>query len=296
MENKPDSVSNFINKFREELNAAYDRNEIDQFLYILFEEWKGWSRSLVHLKKEEILSVEEGERFRMALADLKRHKPIQYITGTTHFHDLELTVTPDVLIPRQETEELVDLIIKDNANRKNDEFSILDIGTGSGCIALSLQKEFQHSTVHALDNSLNALHIAKINAERNGCKILCYQYDILLKTEQSFFSSYEIIASNPPYIMESEKGEMKENVLEYEPHEALFVPDKDPLVYYKAIAEFASLHLSCPGTLYLEINENFGPEIKTLLLTKEFNSIDIIKDFNEKDRFIRAVLNNRVAP
>jgi release factor glutamine methyltransferase len=294
MENRPVPVSSIMKTFQAELINDYDGKEIDQFLYILFEEWKGWNRARVHLNKGELLSNEEVDRFHLALEELKRHKPVQYITGRANFHGLELMVDPDVLIPRPETEELVEIIIKENTNRKHDEFLILDIGTGSGCIALSLQKNFPNSLVYALDSSMSALKVARKNAERNGCNILFFHYDLFQKTEPSVFPEFEIVVSNPPYIRESEKKEMHKNVLDYEPHDALFVPDNDPLTYCNSIADFAFLHLSHPGLLYLEINEVFGQEIKTLLLNKKFDKVEVIKDINGKDRFIRAVANNPV--
>jgi len=295
MENKSDSVGSILKIFRKELKNDYDGKEVNQFLYMLFDEWKGWNRAQIQLNLEELFSKKEVTRFRLALEELKRHKPIQYIIGRTYFYGLELVVTPDVLIPRPETEELVDIIIKENANN-NEEISILDIGTGSGCIALSLKKHFPHSAVSAMDNSMNALQVAGENAKMNGCHIRFFHHDIFQIPEQSVFSVYNIIISNPPYIRESEKKEMQKNVLDYEPYNALFVPDNDPLIYYKAVADFTCMHLSRPGLLYLEINERFGYEIKTLLLKKEFDKVEVIKDINEKDRFIRAEANNHVTP
>jgi release factor glutamine methyltransferase len=295
MENKPVSVSSILKIFQQELSKKYDGKEIRQFSYLLFDEWKGWNKARVHLNLEELLSESEVARFCLALEELKKHKPIQYIIGRTYFLGLELVVTPAVLIPRPETEELVDIIIRENTARKHDEFSILDIGTGSGCIAVSLKKNFSHAAVSALDNSVDALQLAGKNAERNCCDIRFIHYDILQKTEQSDFRELDIIISNPPYIRESEKTEMFKNVLDYEPSEALFVPDHDPLVYYKAISDFATAHLKPFGLLYLEINEGFGPEIRSLLKMKEFNRVEIIKDMNGKDRFIRAEAKNRVS-
>jgi len=295
MENKPFSVTSILKTFHEELSKDYDGSEIRQFLYMLFDEWKGWNKAQVHLNQEDLLSKAEVARFYLALEELKKHKPIQYIIGRTFFHELELVVTPGVLIPRPETEELVDIIIRENTNRKPEEFSILDIGTGSGCIAISLKKNFPYAAVSATDNSVTALQIAEKNAERNGCDIRFFLHNIFQKTEQSLFSEYDMIISNPPYIRESEKKEMHKNVLDYEPPVALFVPDNDPLVFYKAILGFSCIHLSSIGLLYLEINEQFGQDIKTLLLTKKFDRVEVLKDINGKDRFIRAEANNRIS-
>lgn len=296
MENRPNSVISILKTFQNELNDDFDGREINQFLYMLFDAWKGWNRAQVQLNQEEVLSNEEVTRFHLALAKLKEHQPIQYIISRIYFHGLELVVTPDVLIPRPETEELVDKIIKENANKKNEEFSVLDIGTGSGCIALSLKKNFPVSFISAMDSSPKALIVARDNADRNGCHIQFYHYDIFHKQGWSVFPVYNMITSNPPYVMESEKTMMHKNVLDYEPNDALFVPDNDPLVYYKIIADFAFLHLSRPGFLYLEINERFGHEVKALLLAKGFDKVEVNKDINGKDRFIRAEKNTPVNP
>jgi release factor glutamine methyltransferase len=296
MENKTNSVGSILRIFHQELKNYYDEREINQFLHILFDEWKGWNRAQVHINQEEIFSKEEITRFHLALEELKRDKPIQYITGSTHFHGLKLVVTPDVLIPRPETEELVDLIIKENTNKKDGELTILDVGTGSGCIALSLKKNLPFSSVSAMDNSLKALKVARENADRNGCPTRFLHHDIFQRHAWSDFSNYDIIVSNPPYVRESEKKEMHKNVLNFEPPDALFVPDNDPLVYYDAIADFALIHISHPGLIYLEINERFGPEIRTLLLTKKFDKVEVIKDMKDKDRFVRAEVHNQVIP
>jgi release factor glutamine methyltransferase len=294
MENKPETVGSLLRIFQAELKNTYNDKEIKQLIVLLLHEWKGWNKAQVQLNRGELLSKVEIDKLCLALKELKRYKPIQYITGRTYFHDLELLVTPDVLIPRPETEELVDMIIKENANKQNEELSFLDIGTGSGCIAVTLKKNFPNSSVFALDNSINALKVARENADRNGCHIRFVQHDIFQKPERSVFQLFNIIVSNPPYVRESEKKEMQKNVLHYEPGNALFVADNDPLSYYKAIADFAFTYLLNSGLLYLEINENFGPDIKALLLTKNFDKVEVIKDINGKDRFIRAELNTLV--
>jgi release factor glutamine methyltransferase len=296
METESNSVISILKTFRNELNNENDGREINQFLYLLFDAWKGWNRTQIQLNQEEILSNQEVTRFHSALAKLKRHEPIQYITGRTYFLGLELMVNPDVLIPRPETEELVEKIIKENADKKNQEISVLDIGTGSGCIAVSLKKNFPVSSISAMDSSANALIVARDNAERNSCPIKFYHYDIFDKQVWPIFPVYDIIISNPPYVTESEKTMMQRNVLDFEPEEALFVPDNDPLVYYKAISDFAFMHLSRPGLLYLEINERFGHEVKSILLAQGFEKVEVNKDINEKDRFIRAEKETPVNP
>jgi release factor glutamine methyltransferase len=294
MENEQNSVRSILKIFREELKKDYDDKEINQFLYILFKEWKGWNRAQVQLNLEETIQEEEVERFHLSLEELKRHKPIQYIIGRTYFHGMELYVTPDVLIPRPETEELVDLIIRENKLKKQKKFTLLDIGTGSGCIAIGLKTYFPYSSVFALDNSERALQVARKNADINGCHLRFLHQDILQDADQFVYSGFDIIISNPPYIMENERKEMHKNVLEYEPKNALFVPDNDPLIYYRAISVFTIRHLARPGLLYLEINERFGDETRTLLLNGGFGKVEVIKDINDKDRFIRAELDSPV--
>jgi release factor glutamine methyltransferase len=288
MESEPNSVGTIVRVFHERLKNEHHRNEINQFLYILFNDWKGWSRAHFMSGHGEILSDKEVKRFLSALNQLENHKPVQYITGVAHFLDIKLEVNSDVLIPRPETEELTDLVIKENSGRKNDEINFLDIGTGSGCIAISIKKRFLNSSVYAMDNSANALKVAGRNAASHGLHLNFIHFDILQKAEKKELPGYDIIITNPPYVCESEIKDMNKNVLDYEPGIALFVPDSDPLVFYKAIADFAIIHLSRPGLLYLEINEMFGSAVSDLLLSKKFSRAEIIKDLNGKDRFIRA--------
>ncbi|MCL2412850.1 MAG: peptide chain release factor N(5)-glutamine methyltransferase, partial [Bacteroidales bacterium] len=223
-------------------------------------------------------------KFSFAVKDLKKHKPIQYILGTCDFLDLSLHLTEDVLIPRPETEELVQKIAKEN---KNFTGKILDICTGSGCIALALKKQLPHALVQGFDNSENATVIAKENAKINQLGVDFFVADIFnFSTEKRF----DIIVSNPPYVLHSEKSQMKKNVLHYEPHEALFVDDKEPLVFYSAIVDFAKKRLNPDGKLYVEINEKFGREVAKLLKNQGFSSVKIDKDFLGKDRFVKGVM------
>jgi release factor glutamine methyltransferase len=204
------------------------------------------------------------------------------------FHGLDLAVTPDVLIPRAETEELVNLICTENAHRSFETISVLDIGTGSGCIGLAIKKRFPYSNTVLLDISEEALTLARQNATRNNFTIETVKMNILEKQHLGRFPLFHLIVSNPPYVMNDDKKQMHPNVLEHEPHLALFVPDEDPLVFYRAIAEFSISHLHRPGLLYLEINDRFGQEIRKLLSDKGFERAEVVKDFSGKDRFIRA--------
>jgi release factor glutamine methyltransferase len=281
------SVKSIIDLFREELKNDYDEREINQFVLILFNEFMGWSRLQMQLNYKKSLSEKAVAEFHNALVKLKNHAPVQYITGKTHFYDLQLTVNPDVFIPRPETEELMDIIIKENTHSKNEPVSILDIGTGSGCIAVCLKKNFPLASVCAIEKSENAIRVATENAKRNDCPVDFRHFDIFYKKGWIDFPSFDVIVSNPPYVMESEKKEMRINVLDYEPWDALFVSDHDPLKFYSVIAEFGLTHLNRPGLVYLEINEMLGPEVKLLFLKNGFDKAELMKDINGKDRFLR---------
>jgi release factor glutamine methyltransferase len=219
------------------------------------------------------------------LTQLQSGQPIQYILGETIFYGLPFKVNPSVLIPRPETEELVDLIIKENINRK---VSILDIGTGSGCIAVSLQKKLPLSKVFGLDVDKNAIDLATQNAILNAVEIDFITADALNLKSQNY-PLYDIIVSNPPYIAHAEKQGMSPQVLDFEPHLALFVADENPLIFYDKISDFALTNLSPQGKLYVEINQNLGIATQTMLAHKGFAAI-VIKDINGNDRIISAQL------
>jgi len=230
----------------------------------------------------EAIKKNVQSKINVIIERLLRHEPIQYILGETEFFGLRFIVKPDVLIPRNETEELVQHIIYENPSFNG---NILDIGTGSGCIAISLAKNINDAHVFACDISPKAIETAKKNAEINTINLDFFQYDVLSGHPPD--TQYDIIVSNPPYITEHEKNIMKSNVLEYEPHTALFVPDSDPLIFYKAIADFADQSLSTYGVLWLEINEAFGAATCKLLSEHGFNAI-VINDINGRERMVRA--------
>jgi release factor glutamine methyltransferase len=259
-----------------------------QFVYLLFKEWMGWNKADVHMEIRKLLKGEEASRFRDALEQLQKNVPIQYIIGVTHFLDTKIKVQEGVLIPRPETEELVAIILIDYRHRQYEDLSLLDIGTGSGCIAVAIKKQMPGMNVTALDISPVALQVAKENSVLNQCIVKFIQTNILDRQGWKDFPGYTVIVSNPPYIPESERLSMQPNVVDHEPHEALFVTDEDPLQFYTAIAEFAFLHLVRPGSLYLEINERFGKQIREFLLSIGFNKAEVLKDIHGKDRFIRA--------
>lgn len=304
------------NLFTSELKTEYAPGEIDAFFLLSLEEITGIVRDDYTLRKRQPAKPEQADRFNAVVRELKSHKPIQYILGTTQFFRCKLRVNEHVLIPRPETEELVSFILQEIGaeGRGSEELNILDIGTGSGCIAIALKKKLPNANVSAIDVSDEALLIAKQNAILNQTRINFLQGDILnaatpaLKGEIQKVAEknlqaplqglgvsggqlFNIIVSNPPYVRLSEKEKMDKNVLEYEPHLALFVNDNDPLLFYKAIADFAKDHLipsPSPagegGRLYFEINEALGSDVKKLLTDKGFKGVEIIKDMSGKDR------------
>jgi release factor glutamine methyltransferase len=244
------------------------------------------------IKQEEINSDDSKQLFKIH-EQLIQGKPLQYILGETEFYDLTFKVNPNVLIPRPETEELVDwaLITSRIINGETEVLKILDIGTGSGCIPVSIKKYIPLADITAIDISEAALNTARQNADLNQTEINFIQDDILNPSNLELINTkYDLILSNPPYITESEKEQMLDNVLKHEPHKALFVPNNDPLVFYRAIAEFALVHLKINGFLFLELNEKFGQETLNLLKEKGFKEIELRQDMGGKDRMIKAVL------
>jgi release factor glutamine methyltransferase len=245
------------------------------------------------IRQEEINSDDTEQLFKIH-QKLIQGIPLQYILGETEFYDLIVKVNQSVLIPRPETEELVDwaLITSRIINGETEVLKLLDIGTGSGCIAISIKKYIPLADITAIDISEAALNIARQNADLNQVEINFIQDDIFKPTNLELINSkYDLILSNPPYVTEAEKDQMLDNVLNHEPHIALFVPDNDPLVFYRAIADFALNHLKINGFLFLELNEKFGKETINLLKEKGFKEIELRQDMGGKDRMIRAVLS-----
>jgi release factor glutamine methyltransferase len=275
------SIKKVISKIKSELKDLYPDYEIEGFIRLIFEYVLDYSAVQFHLNQEKEISIEALNSINQIIDDLKIQKPIQYIFGETEFYDLRFKVNSSVLIPRQETEELVELIIKQN---KKDGVKILDIGTGSGCIAISLAKNIKNSKVTAIDVSENALQVVKQNSLLNKVEIKTLQQDILKVPK--FDCKFDIIVSNPPYVTDSEKDLMNKNVLENEPHLALFVPNSEPLKFYEAITSFAKDHLNKEGKLYFEINEMFGKETAALLKENKFLNTLVLKDLSGKDRIV----------
>lgn len=281
-------VRDIRNYYCEQLCSIYDKNESNTLILILFEYYFNINRIKMSLEPELRLSESEMLKLHFAVKDLLKNKPIQYIIGETEFCDLKFKVNENVLIPRPETSELVRLIA--NSHQPSTISNILDIGTGSGCIAISLAKMIPQSNVYALDISEKALDVAKENAINNNVNITFIQDDILTKTQTLTQTKFDIIVSNPPYVRELEKVDMHNNILQWEPHNALFVSDEDPLIFYRSILEFSKKHLKENGEIWFEINEYLGKEMKALCEEAGFSNIEIYKDFRDKDRFLRTHL------
>ncbi len=281
--------------FHKELDALFGKDEVSQFFYWCIESFYNLSRLDLALDTNISITVEEQLKIIEALEHLKQEKPIQYILGETEFYGLPFKVTENTLIPRPETEELVSLILTNVTSSKVEKLgstkkpiTILDIGTGSGCIAISLAKHLPSAKVYALDVNTAALKIAKSNAELNQVDVTFIEQSVL--EDFCIDIEFDVIVSNPPYVRELEKAEIKPNVLNNEPHLALFVADNNPLIFYKAITEFAEKHLTKNGQLYFEINEYLGKEMKDLVSNYKFENIGIIKDMFQKDRMLKANL------
>lgn len=278
------------NIFHAELDALYQQEEVRSFFSMLIEHYLGLERFVLALQPDLAISKEEERPFFEALGRLKLQEPIQHIIGKTHFMEMDFRVSKDVLIPRPETEELVRWIIDEIRNTKYELRSangikILDVGTGSGCIAISLAKHFSNAEVYALDISEAALKVARKNAAMNKVGISFVKDDVF---ELELELEFDIIVSNPPYVREMEKDEIHKNVLDYEPSQALFVSNEDPLVFYKSITAHASNHLKEGGSLFLEINQYLGKETKQLLKDHNFSEIELRKDMFGNDRMLKG--------
>ncbi len=285
------TVENTIKYIKSELSALYPESEISAFIRILFSEYLQFDTVKLIREAQSPMQADVYEKFRESLERLKNHEPVQYIVGNTYFFGLQFIVTPSVLIPRPETEELVDLIIRRFAT-SDKPLRILDIGTGSGCIAVSLAKFAAHSEVFALDISQEALKVARFNSENNATNICFFEDDILNPQSEIKNMEFDIIVSNPPYVTLSEKKMMQPNVLNHEPHTALFVSDDAPLLFYEHIAHFAAAHLLPGGHLVFEINEHFGEELADLMKQEPcFESVNLLKDMSGKNRFLFVTKN-----
>lgn len=286
-------------KFHEHLDAIYGKEEVQTFFFMLTEYYNAIKRIDLALNTELTIENDFVLKYESALEALKNHEPIQYIIGKTEFYGLPFYVNENTLIPRPETEELIELILSNiTANSHpelvegNNQFNILDIGTGTGCIAISLAKQLPNANVSAIDVSAKALEIANKNAELNQVDINFIENDILkiCDSELNSATKFDIIVSNPPYVRQLEKQQMQDNVLNHEPHLALFVDDENPLIFYRAITQFATKNLKPNGELYFEINEYLGKEMMALLEEFGFKNIQLKQDLFGKDRMVKGTL------
>lgn len=275
-------VKSYQSKFIQELGSIYDTQESSTIFFMLLQKLKDLIRVDLALNPDIELLSEEVKQFNTHLKRLLEHEPIQYIIGKTHFYGLEFEVNSSVLIPRTETEDLINWIVEDY--KYNSEIELLDIGTGSGCIAVSLAKHLEEASVSAIDVSDKALAVAKRNALLNEVDISFIQKDILNTDELEV--EFDVIVSNPPYVRNLEKAEMRGNVLEHEPHLALFVEDTDPLIFYDKIARLGLQSLKEGGKLYFEINQYLPEEMKKLLVDLGYKDVTLKKDIYDNYRMI----------
>ncbi|MGM0620152.1 MAG: peptide chain release factor N(5)-glutamine methyltransferase [Bacteroidota bacterium] len=273
-----------IQYIEKELTGLYPKTEVKGFIRLIFWHLFQFSYTDLVFRRNQKLGKSSQKRIEEIVERLKKFEPIQYILGETEFLELKLTVNPSVLIPRPETEELVQWVI---TTVENEKLSVIDIGTGSGCIALALKKELKNAVVTGVDISAESIRTASKNAEINQLDVTFTQADIL-QWEKENWEPVDLIVSNPPYVRELEKAAMHQNVLQYEPENALFVSNANPLVFYRSIADFANRYLKANGWLFFEINENLGEELVSLLAAKGFGAIEIKNDINGKSRMLRC--------
>lgn len=277
-----ESYKNFVVQLR----AIYDEREAANIADWVFESIAGIKRLDRITKKQLTIGNKQSEELDNALQRLLTHEPVQYVLGEVWFYKMKLKVNEHVLIPRPETEELVEWVLEE-FKIQNSNFKILDVGTGSGCIAVALKKELPAAEVSAIDVSADALTIAKENAEDQNVKIDFINIDFLNEQLWSSLTSFNIIVSNPPYIPEKEISSLAENVVEYEPHLALFVTDADPFIFYKKIAAFANEHLKEDGKVFVELNERYAEEVKLIFEEKNFTT-EVKKDIYGRERMLKA--------
>ena len=273
--------------FIQKLAPIYDAAEADNIFHLVIENLTG-----IPLRQNFPSTFNPDECFRKMMdkitGRLLNNEPIQYILNEAWFYDIPFYVNPSVLIPRPETEELVDWIIKENSNKSN--LVVLDVGTGSGCIPIILKRKLPFAEVIACDISADALAVAKKNADRHQAEIKLIEADFLSENERRQWPKMDILVSNPPYIPEADKANMQKNVLMFEPHQALFVPNDSPLVFYQAIAEAGKELLLSNGCIYVEIHENWGPQTLRLFENRGYKAM-LKKDLQGKNRFIKAMID-----
>lgn len=279
------SVKTVVEYYSGQIETLYPHEEAQAIVWLLLEDFLGITRFSLATNPALRLSESELLKIHKACKKILQNVPVQYVTGKTDFFGMSFQVNESVLIPRPETEQLTQIILNELSAQP---VRILDIGVGSGAIVVSLKKNRPDCTVYGCDISPEALEIARKNAEANETEIRFFECDILSDSAHEMIPETDVIVSNPPYVCQSEKAMMRPNVLRYEPPEALFVPDEDPLLFYRIIARVAAQKLSPKGKLFFEINERFGKEVAELLEQSGFDDIIIMKDFNDKERFVKG--------
>lgn len=278
------TVNDYKKRFLNQLPAFYDETERLNLFYMIMEFVLNYNKADVVLNGNESILVENQQKIDEIFNRLQDNEPIQYITQQANFFGYDFKVSPATLIPRPETEELVDWILTEMKKQPQKNWRVLDIGTGTGCIPITIKKEFPFAKVFAIDISVDALKIAQENAINLKADVTFIQQDIL-QTEQ--LDAYDIIISNPPYVRNLEKAEINENVLQHEPHLALFVDDNDPLIFYRKITQLAYKSLHENGMLFFEINQYLGNEMQEMV-SAYFKTIELKKDFIQNDRMMKA--------
>jgi len=284
------SLAHLRDFYHSELNSVYENSEIDSILNLALEHYLGFSRTDIVNRRNENLNQSDLLKLYFCCKELKKNVPIQYILKEAWFYNLKFYVNQHVLIPRPETEELVDLIIKENSAAR----SFLDIGTGSGCIPIAIKKNLKNSFVSACDISADALEVAKKNAELNKTEVHFIEVDILIEkeTDKKIETTFDVIISNPPYIKADEKEQMTKSVLDNEPHLALFVEGADDILFYKKIIDLCKEKLNAKGKLYFELNPLTAQNVADYAnSSKQFSKVELIKDMSGKMRFLKAIKN-----
>ena len=283
------TVNDYKKRFLNQLPAFYDETERLNLFYLSMEFVLNYNKVDVVLNGNESVLVENQQKIDEIFNRLQDNEPIQYITQQANFFGYNFKVSPATLIPRPETEELVDWVLTEMKKQPQKNWRVLDIGTGTGCIPITIKKEFPFAKVFAIDISVDALKIAQENAINLKADVTFIQQDIL-QTEN--LNAYDIIISNPPYVRNLEKAEINENVLQHEPHLALFVDDNDPLIFYRKITQLAHKSLNENGMLFFEINQYLGSEMQQMV-SEYFKSIELKKDFIQNDRMMKASAANQ---
>lgn len=286
MKVRSNKILDIVNYYSSELSEVFTEGEVRQILRVVFSHFLSFSPNELPLHYEDRVGESELLKLHFAFKDLKKQRPLQYVLGKAAFMDLDFFVKEGVLIPRPETEELVQWIL--DTYSSEDEPSILDIGTGSGCIPICLAHYLPKSKVSSVDVSAEALQIAQKNASDNKVEVEFYEKNALDSEVMESLAMFDCIVSNPPYVRNMEKKLMQQNVLGYEPDLALFVEDDDPLLFYRHIAVFAEKHLKPNGKLFFEINEAFEDEMLQLIKGLTFSDCEIRKDFRGKPRMLMA--------